>query len=161
MGRLEGPRRLVSSALQIVHVELAEANAFVEALHRHHKPVRGHRFSLGVAEGERLCGVAVVGRPVARMTDQRRVVEVTRLCTDGTPNACSALYSAAARAARELGFDSIQTFILANEPGTSLVAAGWALAGDSPGGDWNRPLRGGRRVDQPLVPKRKYAKALR
>lgn len=144
--------------LKIVRVELAEANAFISALHRHHKPVRGHRFSLGVAQDGRLCGVAVVGRPVSRMLDQKNVAEVTRLCTDGTPNACSILYAAAARVAREMGFHSIQTYILKSESGASLVAAGWDHLGDSPGGDWNRESRGGRRVDQPLAPKRKYGK---
>jgi|SRR5579872_1133497 len=148
-------------ALHIKRVELAEANAFVSALHRHHKPVTGHRFSIGAERDEKLCGVAIVGRPVARLTDQKSIAEVTRLCTDGSPHVCSFLYAAAARAAKELGFTLIQTFILENEPGISLVAAGWEDAGPSSGGDWNRPSRGGRRVDQPMVPKRKYVKRLR
>ena len=40
------------------------------------------------------------------------VVEVTRLCTDGTKNACSFLYGAAARIAKEMGYKQIQTYIL-------------------------------------------------
>jgi hypothetical protein len=108
-----------------------------------------------------LCGVAIVGRPVARMTDQKNVAEVTRLCTDGSPHVCSFLYAACARAAKELGFTLIQTFILESEPGISLVAAGWEDAGSSAGGDWNHPSRGQRRTDQPMDPKRKYVKRLR
>lgn len=111
--------------LRLHHVELKEANAFVEQLHRHHKRIQGHRFSLGADDGEgKLVGVVIVGRPVGGQ-HQSDWVEVTRLCTDGTKNACSFLYSAAARAGVALGFKRIQTYILKDEPGTSLKAAGW------------------------------------
>ena len=146
--------------MQVVHVELAEANAFVSRLHRHHKPVRGHRFSIGLMRNGTLCGVAIVGRPVARNTDMHYTLEVTRLCTDGSANACSALYAAAARAGKELGYGSIQTFILASEPGTSLRAAGWTFIRNTRGGEWNRPSRGGRRTDQPSEPKQLWGKHL-
>jgi hypothetical protein len=146
--------------LNVIHVELKEANEFVARLHRHHKPVTGHRFSIGLRKDDVCVGVVIVGRPVARMSDQKMLLEVTRLCTDGTPHACSALYAAAARAGKELGYAGIQTFILETEPGTSLIAAGWRNLGPSSGGDWNRPSRGGRRVDQPLAAKRKYGKVL-
>lgn len=151
----------MSGSLKVVHEELADANAFVARLHRHHKPVTGHRWSIGAQnEFGYLIGVAVAGRPVARMTDNRSVIEVLRLCTDGSKNACSFLYSAAARAAKALGYAKIQTFILASEPGTSLIAAGWTCEGPSKGGDWNRPSRGGRRTDQPQEPKVKWSKLL-
>lgn len=70
--------------MKIVPVELKEANAFIGSLHRHHKPVQGHRFSIGVEKNGILVGVATVGRPVARLTPAKEVLEVTRLCTDGT-----------------------------------------------------------------------------
>lgn len=110
--------------LSLYHVELKDANAYIERLHRHHKRIQGHRFSLGVKNGDELCGVIVVGRPVGGQ-HQSDWVEVTRCCTDGTYNACSFLYSAAARAAKALGFERIQTYILINEPGTSLKASNW------------------------------------
>lgn len=75
------------------------------------------------------------------------------MVTDGTRNACSMLYSACARAAEAMGFYWIQTFILENEPGTSLKAAGWEFIAESRGGDWNQPSRGGRRIDQPQTKK--------
>lgn len=146
--------------LKIVPVELKAANEFIARLHRHHKPVVGHRFSIGCENDGTLVGVCVVGRPVARMTDQRRIVEVTRLCTDGTPHTCSMLYAAAARAAKAIGYEAIQTFILNDESGTSLLAAGWTDLGLSQGGCWNRPSRGGRRIDQPQQAKRKWGKCL-
>lgn len=139
-------------------ITLAEASAFVGKLHRHHKVPVGHRFSIGCAKAGELVGVAVIGRPVARMTDQYAVAEVTRLCTDGTKNACSFLYALAARLALEMGFHRIQTFILADEPGTSLQAAGWHFDGLSDGGDWNRPSRSNRRTDQPMQGKQRWIK---
>lgn len=123
--------------LQHMRIELAEANAFVAQHHRHHPPVVGHLFSLAaVAEGV-IVGVAIIGRPVARLRDDGQTAEVTRLCTDGTRNACSFLYGAAARAAFALGFRRIGTYILASEPGTSLTAAGWRQIAEVPGRSWS------------------------
>ena len=112
--------------MNLVHLELSAANAFVLELHRHHKKVQGHRFSIGAEKNGKLCGVAVVGRPVSGK-NQDRWVEVTRLCTDGTRNACSFLYQAAARASKALGYERIQTYILEDETGTSLKACGWTF----------------------------------
>lgn len=125
-----------------VRVKLPDANAFVARLHRHHKPVVGHLFSIGAAEAGKLVGVAIIGRPVSRMRDDGITAEVTRLCTDGTKDACSFLYGASARAAFALGFKRIGTYILASEPGTSLMAANWRLIGQTKGGSWSRPSRG-------------------
>jgi hypothetical protein len=140
--------------------ELKDANIFIAKHHRHHKPVVGHRFSISCWTETEQVGVAVVGRPVARKTNQRTVVEVTRLCTDGTPGACSALYAAAARAAKAIGYEKIQTFILESETGVSLKAAGWAYEQESAGGDWNCKGRTGRRVDQPMCKKHRWGRVL-
>lgn len=104
---------------------LAEANALVSRLHRHHEPVVGHRFSIGAERAGELVGAIIVGRPVARKTDQTFVFEVTRLVTDGRDNVCSFLYARAARVAEAMGAHSIQTFTLPVEGGASLRAAGW------------------------------------
>lgn len=146
--------------MKAVRIELKEANDFITATHRHHKRVQGHRFSIGCEHEGKLVGVVVVGRPVARMTDQKNIAEVTRLATDGTRNACSFLYAQCARAAAALAFKEIQTFILDTEPRTSLKASGWECVGPSSGGDWNRPSRGDRRTDQPMQPKTKWRKIL-
>jgi hypothetical protein len=125
------------SKMTIERLELAEANAFVREHHRHHRPVIGHLFSIGAALDGRIVGVAIVGRPVARMRDDGVTAEVTRLCTDGTRNACSFLYGACARASFALGFKRIGTYILATEPGTSLTAAGWRQIGEVYGRSWS------------------------
>lgn len=87
-------------------------------------------------------GVAIVGRPVARGLDNGRTLEVTRLCTDGTKNACSFLYSKCAKIAKDMGYSKIVTYSLESEHGSSLRASGWTLeeAGVG-GGSWDTPGR--------------------
>jgi hypothetical protein len=133
--------------LKAIPTTLAEANSFVGAFHRHHKAVVGHRFSFGVESCGKLVGTVICGRPVARKTDQYRVAEVTRLCTDGTPNACSFLYGAAAKICKIMGFSRIQTFILPNENGVSLKAAGWKFDGVCNSSGAGFKSRAGRRND--------------
>jgi hypothetical protein len=149
--------------MRTIPLTLAQANDLVDRLHRHHKPVRGHRFSLGLDVEGNLVGAAIVGRPVARGVPAYSVAEVTRLVTDGTKNACSALYGACARVAREMGFDAIQTYILDSETGASLRASGWQLDGLTAGGDWNhsKAYAGTRRTDQPQEPKQRWIKRFR
>jgi len=53
-----------------------------------------------------------------------RGVEVTRVATDGTPNACSLLYAAAWQAAKALGYRTLLTYTQKGESGASLRAAG-------------------------------------
>ena len=117
--------------LRVIPLELVEANALVRRWHRHHQPCQGHRFSIGVVnECGELVGAIIVGRPVARLAGSpRQVLEVTRLVTDGTPNACSILYGAAARAGKAMGYQRIQTYILDYETGISLLASGWQCEG--------------------------------
>ena len=129
--------------LEIVPITLAEANAFVAQHHRHHKPVVGHKFSIGCSSGDHIVGVAIVGRPVARYLDDGWTLEVNRLCTDGTKNACSMLYAAAWRAARAMGYKKIVTYILETESGTSLKAAGWKCVGQAGGLRWTGRRRPG------------------
>jgi hypothetical protein len=133
-------------SLRIVPITQKEAIAFVTEHHRHHKPPRGSLFQVAAADGERIVGVAIVGRPVSRHRQDGWTAEVTRLCTDGTRNACSKLYGAAWRVARELGYRRLGTYTLPDEGGASLRAAGWRLVGEAGGGTWSRSDRP--RVDQ-------------
>ena len=124
----------------IIPMTLKEANAFVEKWHRHHKPVPGCKFCIGVAL-DYVVGVAIVGRPVSRMLDDGWTLEVNRTCTDGTKNANSMLYGACRRAAWALGYKKLITYTLPEEGGTSLVAAGWKCMGQAGGGRWSRESR--------------------
>jgi hypothetical protein len=147
--------------MRIVPLTLEQANEFIHQHHRHHAPVVSHRWSVGLANGsDELIGAAICGRPKARALPQYAMLEVNRLATDGTPNACSKLYGACARIAREMGYAEIETSILETEPGTSLKAAGWEFRRIVKGRDWNCPSRGGRRTDQPMCDKHVYGKVL-
>lgn len=126
--------------LRIVPLTIKAANAYVAEYHRHHKPVQGGLFAVGVAN-DSLCGVAIIGRPVARMLSDGFTAEVTRLCTDGTKNACSMLYGAAWRMCRAGGYRRLITYILDTELGTSLLATGWKCDGLAGGGSWDRGSR--------------------
>ena len=143
--------------LKIVPSSIRAANEFVRLHHRHHGGVQGAKFALAVAdENGAVLGIALVGRPVARLLDDGTTLEVTRVATDGSPNACSALYGAARR---ELGYRKIITYTLASELGTSLKAAGWKLTAESEGGSWSRPSRP--RLDtQPTEPKKRWEATL-
>ena len=146
-------------ALELCPMTLKEANAYVEQHHRHHKPVTGHKFSIGCSDGEKIVGVAIVGRPVSRHLDDGWTLEVNRLCTDGTHNACSFLYGRAARVARELGYRKIITYILDVEDGVSLKAAGWRKEADTKGGTWDCPSRP-RNTTAPTNKKQRWCKIL-
>ena len=129
-------------SLSLVPVTFRECLAFVAAHHRHSVPPRGWRFGVGVAaEDGTLVGVAMVGRPVARMAQDGVTVEVNRVCTDGSRNACSMLYGAAWRAARALGYRRLITYTLASEGGASLRASGYRVVGEVAAASWNRPGR--------------------
>lgn len=134
-------------SLRVVPVKVGEAQEFVRNFHRHNKPPVGHVFSIGVSDGEQLVGVAICGRPVARMLDDGQTLEVTRCCVvDTAPKgACSFLYARAWRAAAALGWARLVTYTLQSESGASLRGAGWRVVNQAPGDQgtaWqNRPGR--------------------
>ncbi|KAB4839555.1 hypothetical protein GMD88_18575 [Pseudoflavonifractor sp. BIOML-A6] len=140
-------------------IELRDANDFVGQLHRHHDPVHRDKLRVAAYDGDKLVGVAQLARPVSRMLDDGQTVEVVRLCTDGTHNACSFLYGRAARVARELGYSRIITYILDAESGASLRAAGWHKESDTKGGAWDCPSRP-RKTTAPTNHKQRWAKVL-
>lgn len=131
-------------------ITLRAANAFVAEHHRHNKPARGCRFCLSAWAGERLVGVAIVGRPVARGLDNGLTAEVLRLCVldDAPRNACSFLYGAARRAWLAMGGRRVITYTLQSESGASLRGAGWTRESEVRAGEWSR--QGRLRASQPV-----------
>jgi hypothetical protein len=127
--------------LTAVPMTLREADAYVDAMHRHHKAPQGGLFAIGASDGDAIVGVVIVGKPVARMLADGWTCEVTRLATDGSRNACSMLYRAAWRAARAMGYRRLVTYTLPEEGGSSLRAAGFLLIGEAGGGSWSRESR--------------------
>ncbi len=129
-------------SLRVVPVRRSDAFGFVAEHHRHHRPPIGCIFTLGVADGPTLVGVAVVGRPVARHYDDGLTLEVNRTATDGTPNANSMLYGAAWRATKALGYHRLITYTQGGESGASLRAAGWVVVAQlPPRKGWDTPSR--------------------
>lgn len=123
--------------LQAVPCSISDAREYVTQFHRHHgAPVSG-LFAVACSDGERVCGIGIVGRPVARALQDGWTAEVTRIATDGTKNAASFLYGACWRAARALGWRRLLTYTLASEPGVSLRAAGWKVVGEVRGRSWH------------------------
>lgn len=111
---------------------LTEANAFVRSFHRHNKPTAGGLFAVGASDGEKLTGVAIVSRPVARKLDDGKTVEIVRCCVvEGAPKGTpSFLYQRCWRAARELGWGRAITYTLQSEGGASLRGAGWKIVAE-------------------------------
>ena len=123
--------------LALCPITLQDAFIYVARVHRHHKPPQGGLFAIGLESDGEVCGVAIVGRPVARRLQDGYTCEVTRLATDGSRNACSMLYRACWRAARAMGYRRLMTYTLKSESGASLKASGFKLLGETPGKSWS------------------------
>lgn len=146
--------------LHIAPITLRRAREYVNAHHRHLRAPTGGKLAIAVWDGlERLRGVAILGRPVARRLDDGATLEVTRVATDGCRNACSALYGASRRVAKALGYRAVVTYTLFSDHGTSLRASGWTETGRTSGGACTRAGRS--RADaHPLTPKRRWTVSL-
>lgn len=144
--------------MEIRPITLREASAFVNQYHRHHRATVGCKFSIGCYDGDKLVGVAVCGRPVARRLDDGLTLEVNRVCTDGTRNACSMLYGASCRVARAMGYKRVVTYILESENGASLRASNFECEGIAGGIKWTGPRDKGQNLPQEM--KTRWVKAL-
>ncbi len=134
-------------SLAAVPVKIAEACEFVRNFHRHNAPPVSGLFAVGASDGERMVGVAIVGRPVARSLDDGETAEVTRCCVldDAPKGSCSFLYARCWQAAKALGWRKLVTYTLTAESGASLRGAGWKIVAQlrarDPGGWQTRPGR--------------------
>lgn len=153
--------------LRIVPCTIQDAKDIVRRWHRHNRPPVSGLFAVACEGNGELCGVAIVGRPVARMLQDGVTCEVLRVATDGTHNACSMLYGACTRAAKALGYARAVTYTLQSESGSSLRACGWQLDASLPARDsWScssrdrvqRDLFG--RETRPAGPKFRWTKML-
>lgn len=133
---------------KIRNIPLKEANAFVNDNHRHHKGTTGCKFAIGLFEKDKLIGVAICGRPVSRHLDNGTTLEINRVCTKGSyiTNACSQLYSACCRIAKEMGYEKIITYILASENGASLKASNFTCEGEAGGTHWTGSRNKGQNI---------------
>lgn len=146
-------------SLVIVPITFRTACDFIKKNHRHHQPTVGCKFCIGVENCGKLVGVAVCGRPVSRILDNGKTCEINRLCTDGTKNACSKLYGACCRVAKELGYEKCITYILESENGASLKASNFTFDGVAGGTHWNGKRNRGQKI--PAEMKKRWSKNLR
>jgi hypothetical protein len=103
--------------------------------------VVGGRWGAAVYVDGELVGVGIASDPKAWRSRDGFTIEITRVATDGHPNACSRLYGALCRAAAAIGFRKAITFTRLDEPGTSLKAAGFVEAGLTKEESWDRLMR--------------------
>ena len=144
--------------MKIRPATLKEANEYVAKFHRHHKPTTGHKFSIKLVDNDgKIVGVAICGRPVSRYLDDGVTLEINRLCTNGERNACSMLYGACVRIAKNMGYDRVITYILASEDGASLKASNFICEGEAGGEVWTGK-RSGRDNGVPKEKKTRWVK---
>lgn len=123
--------------MKIIPCTYRTACDFINQNHRHHKASQGCKFCIGLTnDSNELCGVAICGRPVGRYLDDGFTLEINRLCTDGTRNACSMLYGACCRVAKAMGYKRVITYILESENGASLKASNFICEGQAGGTHW-------------------------
>ena len=122
--------------MRIKPITFRQASEFINQHHRHRKATVGCKFCIGLFDNDEMIGCAVCGRPVGRFLDDGLTCEINRLCTDGTKNACSMLYGACCRVAKEMGYKKIITYTLVSENGASLRASNFRNEGIAGGTHW-------------------------
>lgn len=130
-------------SLRIVPITIGAAKQYVARWHRHHEPPRSALFAVACQSAGALepCGVAIVGRPVARKLQDGKTCEVLRVATDETRNACWILLGACKRIAQAMGYSGLITYTLAEESGASLRAVGAMPTATVCGASWSSPSR--------------------
>lgn len=142
--------------MKIIPMTIRDANEFVQNVHRHHGKTAGGKFAIGVTDDDmQIHGVAIAGRPVSRVLDDGFTLEINRCCTDGMRNACSALYGACIRIARNMGYRRVITYTLQSENGASVKAANFRFDGIAGAAQWTGK-RSGRDNGVPREQKKKW-----
>ena len=124
------------AGMTIRPITFRQACDFISRHHRHNRPTVGCKFCIGLFVCEKMVGCAVCGRSVSRHLDDGKTCEINRLCTDGTRNACSKLYGAACRVAKEMGYKKIIPYTSQSENGSSLRASNFICDGLAGGTHW-------------------------
>jgi len=129
-----GQRRPVDKIEELTRlvrpIEMGDAYAFVAA---HHSALpdareRGDYLALGLVYGAQLAAVAIVSTPSGRDEDQERIIDVSRIASDGTVRgASSALMRWVLKHARQINRSTtaeplVVTYSLLTEQGTTYKA---------------------------------------
>lgn len=141
-------------------IPVKRALLFNAATHRRLPALQGGMWAVAIEDAEMLLGVAIVGRPTARMLDDGKRLQVLRCAViEGVYNGCSMLYGACSRAARAMNATDLFTYIHDDETGVSLRASGWIEDAEfeSNGGEWSRPSRKRSKTVEPGAKRRFFA----
>lgn len=142
--------------MELRPISIKDAMRIVDEWHRHLERPQGARVALAAWHDGRLVGVALIGNPIARLEAKHwDIAEVTRVATDGTPNASSFLYARAKRAAQAIGFRRVRTKTLPTESGGSLRAVSAKELGTTTAQSWDRENRR-REQRAPVCPKLRW-----
>ncbi len=144
--------------LSIEPITVKAARARVKAWHRHLPDLQGGLFAAAVSVDGEIAGVAIAGNPPRVWQGTGRFV-ISRVATTGAKNACSKLYGAICRAGQALGYREAWTYTLPDEPGTSLIAAGFVDMGMTAGGNHGSVKRPRKPAVRP-EPKRRWVRSL-
>lgn len=136
--------------MRIVPLTFRYAKQYISENHRHNPDIVGCKFAIGCFDDGRIVGVAVCGRPVSRYLDDGETLEINRVCTDGTKNACSMLYGACCRIAKEMGYRKVITYTLQSETGASVKASNFICDGEAGGKHWTGKRNKGQRIPNEL-----------
>ena len=142
--------------LQARPITLREAAAFTRRYHRHYDPRSVGKGAIAATLGGKTVGVALAGRPTARHLDDGKTLEVVRVCTDGTKNANSFLYSRCKRIALLMGYERVITYTLLEESGSSLHAVGARITAEVDAREWDQPGRRRRSQSVYMEPKLRW-----
>jgi len=125
-----------------------QGRAWVAAVHRHLPKIQGALFAVAVDYRGTTVGVALAGspppawegKPIFVITRVAVLPDLPRVDGHAAP-ACSMLYGAICRAGAALGYREAWTYTLPGEDGRSIRAAGFTFAGETRGGQLDRPGR--------------------
>lgn len=133
--------------MKIVPLTLRQANDFVEEWHRHSARTSndGGKFAIGLHNGGgELIGVAIVGRPIARLLQVEGAAELLRLCTspEAPKGSGSKLYARARRIWQLMGGTRLHTYTLDRESRATMKGAGLREpVATIDGAQWDRAAR--------------------
>lgn len=144
--------------LEIRPTTYRAACEYIQQYHRHSKAPQGCKFCISCYNDGELVGVAIAGRPVSRELDDGLTCEITRVCTDGTHNACSKLYGACCNIAKAMGYKRVITYTLESESGSSLKASNFTCEGAAGCVAWRGKRNSGKEVPKEM--KRRWTRAL-
>jgi hypothetical protein len=147
--------------MKIIPLGLRAANDFVEQHHRHSARTSndGGKFAIGLEHDGALVGVAIVGRPIPRLLQQKQPYagELLRLCTSAAAprNAESKLYARARRIWQMMGGTHFHTYTLQRESGAVMRAVGFKEpSAVVRAAHWDTPSR--RRTHKPIEDEPKF-----